>query len=43
MEWSKQRRQNANPHGHYENISVPKYLKHKDDNRSGIPGKKTAL
>ena len=35
-------RQNANPHRHYENLSVPKY-KHKDDNRSGIPRKKIAL
>ena len=32
----------ANPHGHYENLSVPKD-KHKDHNRSGIPRKKTAL
>ena len=42
LEWSRQWRQNANPHGHYENLSVPKG-KHKDDNRSGIPCKKTTL
>jgi hypothetical protein len=40
MEWSRRWRQNANPHGHYENLSVPKD-KHKDHNRSGIPRKKT--
>jgi hypothetical protein len=33
MEWS---RQNANPHGHYKNLTDPKN-KHKDHNRSGIP------